>query len=58
MGHVSLGDGFAADVAGRVGVAVAFGKVELSVDSPPLSYVSRERWHTLPITVRLGLLFE
>jgi hypothetical protein len=58
MGHVSLGEGFAADVAGRVGIAVDFGKVELAVDSPPLSYLSRERWHTLPITLRLGLLFE
>ena len=58
LGNVSPGAGFSADVAGRAGIGFDFGKVELAVDSPPVSYLSRERWHTLPITLRLGLLFE
>jgi hypothetical protein len=58
MGHVALGEGFTADVAGRAGIAFDFGKVELAVDSPPVSYLARERRHTLPITLRLGLLFD
>jgi hypothetical protein len=45
----------ALDVAGRAGVAFELGRLELEVDSPPLSYVSEARWHGLPITVRLGL---
>jgi hypothetical protein len=45
----------AVDVAGRVGLALMLGKVELAVDSPPLSYLSTARWHALPFTVRLGL---
>jgi hypothetical protein len=48
----------ALDVAGRAGVAFELGRLELDVDSPPLSYVSRSRWHGLPITVRLGLRLE
>jgi hypothetical protein len=48
----------AADVAGRVGIALDLGHVELGVDSPPLSYVSRARWNALPITMRLGLQFD
>jgi hypothetical protein len=52
------GRGFGADVAGRAGIALDVGKVELAVDSPPISYLSRQRWHALPITVRLGLLFD
>ena len=48
----------AVDVAARAGIALDLGRVELEVDSPPLSYVSQARWHALPITVRLGLLFD
>ncbi len=48
----------AVDVAGRAGIALELGRLELEVDSPPLSYVSRARWDALPITVRLGLRFE
>ncbi len=48
----------ALDVAGRAGVAFELGRLELDVDAPPLSYVSRSRWHGLPITVRLGLRVE
>jgi hypothetical protein len=51
----SPGLGF--DVAGRAGVVFDLGRIELAVDSPPLSYVSRARWHALPLSVRLGLLF-
>jgi hypothetical protein len=57
LGNVT-GPHFGADLAGRAGIAFDFGKVELAVDSPPLSYLSRERWHALPISVRLGLLFD
>jgi hypothetical protein len=52
------GQGFGADVGGRAGLVFEIGKVEVAVDSPPISYLSRSRWHTLPITVRLGLLFD
>lgn len=55
---VVTGHGFGADVAGRAGIALVAGKVELAVDSPPLSYLSRQRWHELPLSVRLGLLFD
>ena len=48
----------ALDVAARAGVALEVGRLELEVDSPPLSYVSQARWHALPITVRLGLRFD
>jgi hypothetical protein len=43
------------DVAGRAGIALELGRLELEADTPPLSYVSQERWHTLPITIQLGL---
>jgi hypothetical protein len=46
------------DVAARAGIALDVGGIELSVDSPPLSYVSTSRWHTLPFTVRLGTLID
>ena len=46
------------DVAARAGVALEVGRLELEVDSPPLSYVSQARWHALPITMRLGLRFD
>ena len=59
---VQLGDvtghGYSADLAGRLGLTLDIGKVELAVESPPLSYLSRERWHTLPISLRVGLLFD
>jgi hypothetical protein len=50
--------GFGVEVAGRAGVVLDVGKVEIGVDSPPVSYLSRERWHLLPISVRLGILFD
>jgi hypothetical protein len=50
------GDRWTVDVAGRLGFSVALGRVEVRVDSPPLSYVSRGRWHALPFSVALGLL--
>jgi hypothetical protein len=46
------------DVAGRAGVALSIGRLELGVDSPPLSYLSHARWHALPFTVRLGVRFD
>ena len=46
------------DVAARAGLALEVGRVELEADSPPLSYVSQSRWHSLPFTMRLGLRFE
>lgn len=52
------GHPFGVDVAGRAGVALEVGRVDLVVDSPPLSYVSTARWHALPITVRLGLRLD
>ena len=52
------GRALAIDVAGRAGIAIDVGRLELAADSPPLSYVSTARWHALPFTVRLGLRFE
>ncbi|HMF41424.1 MAG TPA: hypothetical protein VKQ32_12050 [Polyangia bacterium] len=49
---------FYADVAGAAAAGVIVGRLELSAASPPLSYVSRDRWHALPISVRLGFLFH
>jgi hypothetical protein len=46
------------DVAGLAALGVIIGKLEVSVESPPLSYVSRDRWHALPIALRLGLLVD
>jgi hypothetical protein len=46
------------DVAGLVSLVVDLTKIEVAVDSPPLSYVSKSRWHDLPVVVRLGLLLE
>jgi hypothetical protein len=46
------------DVAGFAAVGVIVGRLELSIASPPLSYVSRGRWHARPIAVQLGLLFN
>ena len=48
----------AVDVAGRAGIVLDLGRLELEADSPPLSYVSRDRWSALPITMRLGLQFD
>ena len=48
----------AVDVAGRAGIALDLGRLELEAESPPLSSVSRDRWSALPITMRLGLLFD
>jgi hypothetical protein len=49
---------FAVDVAARAGITFDLAKVEVSVNSPPLSYVAQSRWHGLPITARLGLSFD
>jgi hypothetical protein len=49
---------FAVDVAARAGIALELANIELAVDSPPLSYVAQSRWHPLPISVRLGFLFD
>ena len=46
------------DVAGRAGIAIEVGRLDLVVDSPPLSYVSTARWHALPFTVRLGMRLD
>jgi hypothetical protein len=46
------------DVAGLLSIVLDVARVELTVDSPPLSYVSKARWHALPVAVRLGLLLD
>ena len=52
------GDAVGVDVAGRAGIALELGRLELAVDSPPLSYLSRARWHALPISFRLGMRLD
>ncbi len=52
------GKALGADVAARAGVALEVGRLDLVVDSPPLSYVSTARWHALPFTVRLGMRLD
>ena len=52
------GRAFAVDVGARAGVVLEVGRLELAVDSPPVSYVSGARIHPLPISVRLGLQFD
>jgi hypothetical protein len=52
------GHSFGADVAGRLSVALDLARVEIAVDSPPLSYVSTARWYGLPPTIRLGVLVD
>jgi hypothetical protein len=46
------------DVAGLAAIGIVVGRLELSIASPPLSYVSVDRWHGLPFSARLGLLFR
>jgi hypothetical protein len=46
------------DVGGLLSLLVDLTRVEVAVDSPLLSYVSRSRWHSLPVVVRLGLLLD
>jgi hypothetical protein len=48
----------AVDVSGRVGVALAVGRVEVRVDSPPLSYVSTQRWHGRPFSTSLAVMMR
>jgi hypothetical protein len=48
----------AIDVAARAGLRLDIARIDLEVDSPPLSYVDRSRWHGLPLTVRLGLQLD
>ena len=52
------GSHVAPDLAGRIGVAFAFGSIELSLDSPSLSYLSRDRWHARPLSARLGFFVD
>jgi hypothetical protein len=52
------GRAFTVDVGARAGVVIEVGRLELAVDSPPVSYVSGARIHPLPISVRLGLQFD
>jgi hypothetical protein len=46
------------DAIGLLSIIIDVARVEVAVDSPPLSYVSTARWHALPLAVRLGLLLE
>ena len=46
------------DAVGLLSVVLDVARVEIAVDSPPLSYVSTARWHALPLAVRLGLLLQ
>jgi hypothetical protein len=46
------------DAVGLLSVVLDVARVEVAVDSPPLSYVSTARWHALPLAVRLGLLLQ
>jgi len=55
---LSTTENFYADVSGLAAAGVIVGRLELSIASPPLSYVSRDRWHALPISARLGFLFR
>jgi hypothetical protein len=50
--------GWALDLAGRVGVALALDRIEVTVDGPPLSYLSTQRWAARPFSVGLGLLLN
>jgi hypothetical protein len=52
------GQALGVDVGGSLSVLIDVAQVELAVDSPPLSYLSRDRWHALPLAVRLGLLLH
>jgi hypothetical protein len=52
------GHAFTVDVAGRVGVALELGRIEIAADSPPLSYVATSRRHALAFTARLGVWFD
>jgi hypothetical protein len=46
------------DVAGSLGILFDVGRIAVGASSPPLSYLSRERWHALPFTIRLGLRLD
>ena len=52
------GQSIGVDVAAALALGLILGRLELAVESPSLSYVSRDRWHALPIPVRLGLLWD
>ncbi len=55
----ALGDGaIGGDVAAQAGVTVAVGQLELGVVSSPFSYVSRDRWHSFPVAIRLAALLD
>jgi hypothetical protein len=46
------------DVSGRIGLAFKVGTVEVRADSPPLSYVSSQRWHSHPFSMSLALVLR
>ena len=46
------------DVAGSLGILFDLGRIAVGASSPPLSYLSRDRWHALPFTLRLGLRLD
>jgi hypothetical protein len=52
------GESVGVDVGAQLSLALTVARVELSLESPPLSYVSPSRRHTLPVSLRLGLLFD
>jgi len=46
------------DVAAVLALGLIIGRLEVAVESPSLSYVSRDRWHAVPVPLRLGLLWD
>jgi hypothetical protein len=52
------GRAVAADLAGVLSGALTIRRLELSLASPPLSYVSPARRHSRPLVARLGFLLE
>jgi hypothetical protein len=52
------GQTIGADVAAVLAVGLIVGRIEATVESPALSYVSRDRWNALPVPLRLGLLWD
>ena len=48
----------AVDVAGRVGLVLKVAAIELRADTPPLSYVTSDRWHSRPFSVSLAMVLR
>jgi len=46
------------DVAAVLSLGLIVGRIEVAVESPPLSYVARDRWNAVPVPLRLGLLWD